>query len=59
MLNVTDLAELLHLLQENPNTKMLRPTKTRAMFASRACRKSVMIGTALPQKRMADVRKPV
>lgn len=26
---------------------MCRPSRVRAMFASRACRKSVMIGTAL------------
>ena len=35
-------------------TQSLRPSRVRAMFASRACRTSVMIGTALTK---ADMRK--
>ena len=31
---------------------MVRPTRLRGMFASRACRKAVMIGTALDKPQM-------
>ncbi|KAJ6646838.1 Mismatch repair endonuclease PMS2 [Pseudolycoriella hygida] len=41
-----DIDELIFLLQESPNT-VLRPSKISAMLASRACRKSVMIGMSL------------
>ncbi|KAG4065221.1 hypothetical protein HA402_012663 [Bradysia odoriphaga] len=41
-----EIDELIFLLQESPNS-VLRPSKISAMFASRACRKSVMIGTPL------------
>lgn len=41
--------------QESPS-EYCRPSRVRAMFASRACRKSVMIGTALGK---ADMRKLV
>lgn len=34
------------------NTIMCRPSRIRAMFASRACRKSVMVGTALTLPKM-------
>lgn len=34
---------------------MCRPTRVRAMFASRACRSSVMIGTALNKAEMKRV----
>ena len=34
-------------------TGALRPTRVRAMFASRACRKSVMIGHSLSGRHMA------
>ncbi|KAJ9592773.1 hypothetical protein L9F63_015551, partial [Diploptera punctata] len=43
------------LLHDSPNT-MCRPSRVRAMFASRACRKSVMIGTALSK---SDMRRLV
>ena len=46
---------LLHLFQDSPNT-MCRPSRVRAMFASRACRKSVMIGTSLSK---SDMRRLV
>uniref|UniRef100_A0A8C4QGI1 Mismatch repair endonuclease PMS2 n=1 Tax=Eptatretus burgeri TaxID=7764 RepID=A0A8C4QGI1_EPTBU len=42
----SDVDELLFMLSDAPGT-MCRPSRVRAMFASRACRQSVMIGTAL------------
>nr|CAD7203615.1 unnamed protein product [Timema douglasi] len=50
-----DIDELLFMLQDSPHT-MCRPSRVRAMFASRACRKSVMIGTAL---NLSDMRRLV
>uniref|UniRef100_A0A336KPN0 CSON013712 protein n=1 Tax=Culicoides sonorensis TaxID=179676 RepID=A0A336KPN0_CULSO len=47
-----DIEELLHMLYENPNSKDVRPSRVRCMFASRACRKSVMIGDHLTQGQM-------
>ncbi|KAI8426489.1 hypothetical protein MSG28_005305 [Choristoneura fumiferana] len=41
-----DIEELLFMLRES-SSEYCRPSRVRAMFASRACRKSVMIGTAL------------
>ncbi|RZF47591.1 hypothetical protein LSTR_LSTR012213 [Laodelphax striatellus] len=46
-----DVDELLFMLQDSPHT-LCRPSRVRAMFASRACRKSVMIGTALSTSNM-------
>ncbi|XP_021926704.1 mismatch repair endonuclease PMS2 isoform X2 [Zootermopsis nevadensis] len=48
-----DIDELIFMLQDSPHT-MCRPSRIRSMFASRACRKSVMIGTALSR---ADMRR--
>ncbi|XP_015370811.1 PREDICTED: mismatch repair endonuclease PMS2 isoform X1 [Diuraphis noxia] len=48
-----DVDELLFMLQDAPNT-LCRPSRVRSMFASRACRKSVMIGKVL---NMGDMRK--
>ncbi|KAH8350193.1 hypothetical protein KR067_005898, partial [Drosophila pandora] len=42
-----DIDELIFMLQDAPEGTICRPSRVRAMFASRACRKSVMIGTAL------------
>ncbi|XP_017078226.1 mismatch repair endonuclease PMS2 [Drosophila eugracilis] len=42
-----DIDELIFMLQDAPEGTLCRPSRVRAMFASRACRKSVMIGTAL------------
>ena len=36
---------------------MCRPSRVRAMFASRACRKSIMIGTALNHQQMKKVSR--
>ncbi|XP_065211887.1 mismatch repair endonuclease PMS2 [Planococcus citri] len=41
-----DIDEMLFMLQDAPHSTC-RPSRIRAMFASRACRKSVMIGTPL------------
>lgn len=49
-----DIDELLFMLQDSPHT-MCRPSRVRAMFASRACRKSVMIGTALSKSTMRQL----
>uniref|UniRef100_A0A182WLI7 MutL C-terminal dimerisation domain-containing protein n=1 Tax=Anopheles minimus TaxID=112268 RepID=A0A182WLI7_9DIPT len=46
-----DIDELIFMLQDAPNT-VCRPSRVRAMFASRACRKSVMIGRALSVREM-------
>ncbi|XP_059177944.1 mismatch repair endonuclease PMS2-like [Physella acuta] len=46
-----DIEELLFMLTDSPNV-MCRPSRIRMMFASRACRKSVMIGTALNKSEM-------
>lgn len=51
-----DIDELLFMLSEMGGDEMtdaLRPTRVRAMFASRACRKSVMIGHSLSRGDMA------
>ncbi|TGZ85744.1 DNA mismatch repair protein MutL [Ascodesmis nigricans] len=52
-----DFEELVHLLHQNPggNGVLVRPAKVRAMFAMRACRKSIMVGKALHKKQMERV----
>ncbi|XP_053368328.1 mismatch repair endonuclease PMS2 [Clarias gariepinus] len=46
-----DIEELIFMLSDCPGV-MCRPSRVRQMFASRACRKSVMIGTALNSSEM-------
>ncbi|XP_075686367.1 mismatch repair endonuclease PMS2 [Rhinoderma darwinii] len=46
-----DIEELIFMLSDSPGV-MCRPSRVRQMFASRACRKSVMIGTALNASEM-------
>uniref|UniRef100_H3ALW2 Mismatch repair endonuclease PMS2 n=1 Tax=Latimeria chalumnae TaxID=7897 RepID=H3ALW2_LATCH len=46
-----DIEELIFMLNDCPGV-MCRPSRVRQMFASRACRKSVMIGTALNMNEM-------
>lgn len=41
--------------QEGGSNHVCRPSRIRSMFASRACRKSVMIGTALPNHKMRQL----
>ncbi|KAI0351151.1 DNA mismatch repair protein MutL [Trametes cingulata] len=53
--DMKDLEELLHLLQDRPAGQMVRCSKARAMFAMRACRKSVMIGMPLSARQMTSV----
>ncbi|KAM5530133.1 hypothetical protein V8D89_016211 [Ganoderma adspersum] len=50
-----DLEELLHLMHDCPSGQMVRCSKARAMFAMRACRRSIMIGTALNRRQMTSV----
>ena len=50
-----DLEELLSLMQDQPPGRMVRCSKARNMFASRACRKSIMIGKALTHGQMTGV----
>lgn len=50
-----DLEELLHLMQDRPSGQMVRCSKARAMFAMRACRKSVMVGMPLAKSQMTSV----
>ncbi|KAI0263552.1 hypothetical protein BC834DRAFT_886174 [Gloeopeniophorella convolvens] len=52
---VQDLEEILHLLRDRPTGTLVRPSKVRAMFAMRACRKSTMIGAVLNAKQMTTV----
>ncbi|KAM8888716.1 mismatch repair endonuclease PMS2 isoform 1-T1 [Synchiropus picturatus] len=47
----SDIEELIFMLSDCPGV-MCRPSRVRQMFASRACRKSVMIGTALSVSEM-------
>ncbi|KAG1750669.1 hypothetical protein EDD22DRAFT_916186 [Suillus occidentalis] len=53
--NTKDLEELIHLMHDRPVGTMVRCSKARAMFAMRACRKSVMIGKALSMNRMNSI----
>ncbi|KAI0247256.1 hypothetical protein BJV78DRAFT_1133657 [Lactifluus subvellereus] len=53
--DIQDLEEILHLLKDRPSGTLVRSTKTRAMFAMRACRKSTMIGDSLNSKQMTTI----
>ncbi|XP_041363621.1 mismatch repair endonuclease PMS2-like isoform X2 [Gigantopelta aegis] len=46
-----DIEELVFMLTDSPGV-MCRPSRVRQMFASRACRKSIMVGTALKNSQM-------
>jgi DNA mismatch repair protein PMS2 len=48
---VEDVEELIFMLSDSPGV-MCRPTRVRKMFASRACRMSIMVGTALSREQM-------
>ncbi|KAE8219586.1 hypothetical protein CF319_g6743 [Tilletia indica] len=54
-----DLAELLHLLRNltpgSAQAEAMRCSKTRSMFASRACRSSIMVGKALNGRQMRTI----
>ncbi|RXG67168.1 Mismatch repair endonuclease PMS2 [Armadillidium vulgare] len=49
--NKEDIEEMIFMLSDSPGV-MCRPSRISAMFASRACRKSVMIGTHLSRSQM-------
>ncbi|EGN97539.1 hypothetical protein SERLA73DRAFT_56795 [Serpula lacrymans var. lacrymans S7.3] len=53
--DIKDLEELIHLLQDRPAGTMVRCSKARAMFAMRACRKSIMVGMPLTHNQMTSV----
>ncbi|KAF6747529.1 hypothetical protein DFP72DRAFT_604810 [Ephemerocybe angulata] len=53
--DLKDLEELIHLLRDSSSGTMVRCSKARAMFASRACRKSVMVGMPLNHSQMLTV----
>ncbi|KAI6098784.1 hypothetical protein EDD16DRAFT_1498226 [Pisolithus croceorrhizus] len=53
--DMKDLEELIHLMQDRPKGTMVRCSKARAMFAMRACRRSVMIGRPLDKSRMTAI----
>ena len=50
-----DLEEIIHLMRDRPSGQSVRCSKARAMFAMRACRKSVMIGMPLNLHHMMTV----
>ena len=50
-----DLEEIIHLMRDRPSGQIVRCSKVRAMFAMRACRKSVMIGMPLNSHHMMTV----
>ena len=52
-----DIQEIIAILKEIPGARSIRPTRTTAMLASRACRKSVMIGTTLNNQQMSRIIK--
>lgn len=53
--DVHDLEELLYALREAPSHTRIRCSKIRDMLASRACRKSIMVGSALNARQMREV----
>lgn len=60
-----DVDELLFLLTDAPDGQMCRPSRVRDVIASKACRMSVMIGTALNHAqmkrlvhRMSELKQP-
>ncbi|KAG8774224.1 hypothetical protein FRC12_002100 [Ceratobasidium sp. 428] len=55
MFDMKDLEEILHQMQEGNPGDTVRCSKARAMFAMRACRSSIMIGTALKQRHMVNM----
>ncbi|KAJ4482401.1 DNA mismatch repair protein [Lentinula aciculospora] len=53
--DMRDLEELIQLLHDRSTGQTVRCSKARAMFAMRACRKSVMIGMPLTKSQMSTV----
>ena len=50
----SDVEELVFLLSDSPGI-VCRPSRVRQMFASRACRTSIMVGTALSKQKMVQL----
>eukprot|EP01052_Picozoa_sp_SAG31_P018408 SAG31_NODE_1302_length_8900_cov_4.460857_6_plen_544_part_00 len=50
-----DVYEMISMLTDRPG-EMCRPSRVRSMLASRACRRAIMVGTALDRKQMRAVR---
>ncbi|KAG8688469.1 hypothetical protein FRC11_005408, partial [Ceratobasidium sp. 423] len=55
MFDMKDLEEILNQMKEGNSSETVRCSKARAMFAMRACRSSIMIGTALKHRHMTNV----
>lgn len=51
----SDIHELISLIREDPGNKNLKCSKSRAMFAMRACRSSIMVGQPLTKATMKKV----
>lgn len=54
MFDKRDFSELIHLITEHPG-EMVRCSRNRAMFASRACHKAARIGDSLSKNQMTKV----
>ncbi|KAL0137448.1 postmeiotic segregation increased 2, isoform CRA_c [Mucor lusitanicus] len=54
MFDKRDFSELIHLITEHPG-EMVRCSRNRAMFASRACHKAVRIGDSLSKNQMTKI----
>lgn len=54
-LGPTDIDEMIFMLTDSGPGEVVRPSAVRTMFASRACRSAVMIGTALNHSEMKKV----
>ncbi|CAO0803345.1 unnamed protein product [Mucor circinelloides] len=54
MFDKRDFSELIHLITEHPG-EMVRCSRNRAMFASRACHKAARIGDSLSKKQMTRI----
>jgi len=52
--DMQDLEELVSLLHDAPPGRMVRCSKARSMFASRACRSSMMVGDTLSPVQMVS-----
>ncbi|KAI8978896.1 hypothetical protein BDB01DRAFT_852128 [Pilobolus umbonatus] len=54
MFDKKDFSEIIHLISERPG-EMIRCSRIRAMFASRACHKATRIGDSLNKKQMEEI----
>jgi DNA mismatch repair protein PMS2 len=54
MFDRRDFSEIIHLINEHPG-EMVRCSRIRAMFASRACHKAARIGDSLTKRQMTKV----